>query len=143
MGWVKHRLDKGVAPLVLALNRVRGMQTIESCQQTHRGMAEVALQFLEVDDARFVRNARNLALAIRRADSAISFGVRATWHGSQGVDHPLVWLWTAPGSVEQLAQAIECAVEKGWLRRETALDDGIRTLSKASGSSLATSRRRV
>ena len=59
LAWTKTPLDKGIVPLVEALNRIEGVVSVESCECDYEGKATVGLRLFNTDDASYVGSIRS------------------------------------------------------------------------------------
>src|SRR5580692_644983 len=96
-------VDEGIAPLVLALNELPGVQTLDSCQGgdqraahvffAHRGDAKAAAAFVA-----------DLATALAPHDDAADYTLTAEWR--PGTDQPVFRLACPATQADELAAAL-------------------------------------
>ena len=92
-------VDRGVAPLVAALNEVEGIVTLDSCEGGVRG----AYVFFVCTD-HLIELAHDLAATLRRLGSPL-FSVAVEWEGSN--DSPRGLLSVDVNLVEEAASLIQ------------------------------------
>jgi hypothetical protein len=111
-------VDEGIAPLVLALNELPGVQTLDSCQGStqrpahvffaHRGDAKTAAAF-----------AADLGAALAPHDDAADYTLTAEWR--PGTDQPVFRLACPTAQADKLAAVLSLASVSGHGMCGTAL----------------------
>ena len=106
---VNAECDKGVAPLVSALNRLDGVTTLDSCQ---KGVSGEAFVFFTYGDS--WNDLANLLQTISSELSTIkrhySFTLRLEWWGSN--EYPRAEIILLPEHVDTLSGNIESLADK-------------------------------
>lgn len=102
---VNAEVDEGIAPLVLALNAIDGVITLDSCQEI--GSNREAWVFFS-----FGETWQDLAQLMQDLSSGLGdlsihagYSLSLEWLGSD--DHPRAWLTVAPRNIGALAEGIE------------------------------------
>ena len=103
-------VDRGVAPLVEALNAINGVVTLESCERASYGHANWAVVLFTYgqDWHELAELVEALSAIIRAIDLGEAFSVRLEWLGSN--DQPRGELLVPPGRVAEVAAAIQAAL---------------------------------
>jgi hypothetical protein len=111
-------VDEGIAPLVLALNELPDVQTLDSCQGgdqraahvffAHRGDAKTAAAFVA-----------DLAAALAPHDDEADYTLTAEWR--PGADQPVFRLACPATQADELAAALSSASVSGHDTYGTAL----------------------
>lgn len=101
-------VDRGIAPLVLALNSIEGVITLDSCQKgdcgTEPGMAYVYFTYGQSWTA-LGHLLEWIAAQTQELDLCCGFSVRLEWFGSN--DKPRAQISVKPEHVIEVAEALQ------------------------------------
>lgn len=106
-------IDKGVAPLVTALNEIERVVTVDSCEGGERP-AHVMFGY-QGSDAELIRTVEELARVLATSCPDAEYRLQLQW--ANGGEHPLAMLTAKPDQVSGLASAVAEATSSGRMRR--------------------------
>jgi hypothetical protein len=95
--------DRGIAPLVEAMSEIKGLTTIDSCQEDFRGEASVYFTYGD-DWHELAELVRAMSTRLGRHCESLPFALRLEWYA--GGEWPRGQVATPPEHVAELAAAI-------------------------------------
>jgi hypothetical protein len=116
---VNAQCDEGVASLVVALNEIDGVITLDSCQDCYPWGANVFFTYGR-NRAALAGLLQRLSTELSKLELPFGFSSYLSWMGSN--DRPRAHLCVEPESVDGLAQAIRRVLPNLNCRRSASSD---------------------
>lgn len=104
-------VDEGIAPLVVALNRLPSILTVTSCERAGDGRAQVAFTLLDVDAQRTADYLRRLSCRIGATNGDLPVSLTMEWFA--GGENALAWIRIPSEQTKALAATLE-SVADSW-----------------------------
>ena len=119
---VNIECDKGISPLVLALNEIQGLFTLESCQEGVYGEASVFFSYgINWQETGFLIN--EMAICLRESGVCCECILRLEWVGSN--DRPRAKLVCDTGHVDGIADIIHSSAVRINVRMSELIRDSL------------------